>query len=119
MRAGTQFASATRRGRRASSPELVVHALRVDDTQPTQVGFVVSRQVGNAVTRHRVTRVLRHAMAPTVMSAPVGWWLVVRALPASGRCSAARLRAALHSCLTSLGLAADAAAATPLAGRAG
>ena len=64
-------------------PTLVVHAGRVDGSDGTRVGFVVSKQVGNAVVRNRVKRRLRHLAADQLPSTPPGLDLVVRALPAA------------------------------------
>ena len=50
-----------------------------------RVGFIVGRQVGNAVTRNRVKRRLRHLAAQHLPSMPADVDVVVRALPrASG-----------------------------------
>ena len=48
-----------------------------------QVGFVVSKAVGNAVTRNRVKRRLRHLVAARLDAVPAYAQLVVRALPAA------------------------------------
>lgn len=45
------------------------------------MGLIVSRQVGNAVERHRVSRLLRHAAGAHLASLPEGTVLVLRALP--------------------------------------
>ena len=78
------FGITVRRGSRAATPTIVVHVKRPDDQDPpefTRVGFVVSKKVGNAVTRNRVKRRLRHlALA---LEAPVATDVVVRALPAA------------------------------------
>ena len=50
-----------------------------------RVGFVVSKAVGNAVTRHRVARQLRHLARPLAEQLPSGCLIVVRALPAAAR----------------------------------
>ena len=49
-----------------------------------RVGFVVVRAVGNAVTRNRVKRRLRHWPPTQLASTPGGLDIVVRALPAAG-----------------------------------
>ncbi|MDU7025398.1 MAG: ribonuclease P protein component, partial [Cutibacterium acnes] len=48
-----------------------------------RVGFVVSKTVGNAVTRNRVKRRLRHLCRPLVDELEDGTVVVVRALPAA------------------------------------
>jgi ribonuclease P protein component len=90
------FHTATRRGRRAGTRTLVLHLAvpepspggDADDPSasgsrgvPCQVGFVVSKAVGNAVTRNRVKRRLRHLSAARLPSIPDRALLVVRALP--------------------------------------
>lgn len=58
---------------------VVLHALP-SEIPPTRVGFVVSKAVGNAVTRNRVKRRLRHLVAERVHD-PLAALVVVRALP--------------------------------------
>lgn len=72
LRSSADFASTVKRGVRAGGSTVVVHARLADTTSAssaegitrppanTQVGFVVSKRVGNAVTRNRVKRRLRH-----------------------------------------------------------
>ncbi len=75
------FRRATRRGVRVSRPTLVVHAGRAPAGDAVRVGFVVSKTVGNAVTRNRVKRRLRHLAAAQLSGTPIGIDVVVRALP--------------------------------------
>ena len=78
----SDFGQAVRRGARAATPTVVVHVMRRNDQDPpefTRVGFVVSKKVGNAVTRNRVKRRLRHFAAEA--SSPFTTDVVVRALP--------------------------------------
>lgn len=48
---------------------------------PARAGFVVSKAVGNAVTRNTVKRRLRHLMRARIAEFPPDAMLVVRALP--------------------------------------
>jgi ribonuclease P protein component len=94
MRSSKDFRQTTRRGVRVSRPTLVVHAAHLDQGRFDQghlkegkvddgnrIGLVVSGAVGNAVTRNRVKRRLRHLAAAHVAYAPAGIGVVVRALP--------------------------------------
>nr|WP_255476852.1 MULTISPECIES: ribonuclease P protein component [unclassified Corynebacterium] len=85
------------RGRRAGSRTVVLHVWEGDPAaEPVVVGgprfgLVVSKSVGNAVVRHRVSRRLRHLclrMAPRL--APQTQ-VVVRALPAAAEASSSVL----------------------------
>ncbi|MGI8578640.1 MAG: ribonuclease P protein component [Nocardioidaceae bacterium] len=98
LRRSADFARAVRRGRRAGSPTLVVHALGAGGPQPTEVGFVVGKAVGGAVVRNRVKRRLRHAMSQR-LNRPAASLLVVRALPAAADVDFCTLCADLDRCL--------------------
>ena len=98
------FTRTVRQGSRAGTPSLVVH-LYVDAVAPTiagrppRVGLVVSRAVGNAVTRNAVKRRLRHLLRERLSSLPVSGMLVVRALPPAAAASAEALGADLDDAL--------------------
>ncbi|CAM3816591.1 ribonuclease P protein component [Nocardioides zeicaulis] len=98
------FRRAVRSGRRAGSATLVVH-LWVDDErseESAQVGFTVSKAVGDAATRNRVKRRLRHLTRehlPSLEELPGRAALVVRALPASAGASYDELAADLRRTL--------------------
>lgn len=84
LNASADFRTTIRGGVRVGRPTLVVHAGAVSDRDTVYVGFVVSKAVGNAVTRNRVKRRLRHLAAAQLPSTPTrGVDLVVRALPRS------------------------------------
>jgi ribonuclease P protein component len=96
---GEAFRRAVRSGRRAGSTTLVVHLDTGAADAGTRVGFVVSRAVGNAVTRNRVQRRLRHLAREHLSSLPGSAVLVIRALPASAGASSAELADDLGRCL--------------------
>lgn len=99
------FAQTVRRGRRAGTATVVLH-LGVSTQRPVvgapQVGFVVSKAVGPAVTRTLVKRRLRHIARERFTSLPGSSVLVVRALPASASASYAALGADFDSALSRL-----------------
>jgi ribonuclease P protein component len=94
-----------RRGRRAGRRRLVVHALAASTPEhPARAGLVVGRSVGPAVTRHRVSRQLRHLLRPRLESLPPGTDLVIRAQPAAAGATSSELGDDLDAALARLGL---------------
>lgn len=91
MRRSADFQQTVRRGARAGRDTLVVHVTTTTDPGPPAVGLVVSRAVGNAVTRNRVKRRLRALVAARLDTVPAGSLLVVRAQPAAATASSAEL----------------------------
>ncbi|MFT4295280.1 MAG: ribonuclease P protein component [Micropruina sp.] len=83
LRTAEEFRTTMRRGVRCGRPSLVLHMLRTDNP-PSRAGFVVSKAVGNAVTRNRVKRQLRHLVAARLAHVPFELDVVVRALPHTG-----------------------------------
>jgi ribonuclease P protein component len=66
------------------------------------VGFVVSKQVGNAVTRNTVKRRLRHLARERIGSLPGSAVLVIRALPPAATASYGELGADFDRALARL-----------------
>lgn len=94
------FSKTVRQGRRVGTRTLVLH-LDVDaGVERPQVGLVVSKAVGPAVTRNLVKRRLRHLSRERISSLPGSAVLVVRALPASATASYAELAADLDHALS-------------------
>ena len=100
LRRSGDFTAAVRAGRRAGRGGLVVHLLITDPTNPARAGFVVSRAVGNAVTRNRVRRRLRHLVRSHMAELPPGADLVVRVLPAAATQSYDQLGSDLAAAIT-------------------
>ncbi|WP_082535071.1 ribonuclease P protein component [Nonomuraea pusilla] len=98
MRRGEEFAAAIKRGKRAGRPTLVVHLGTAGEETPL-VGFVVSKAVGDAVTRNKVKRRLRHLMRDRLHRLPRGSLLVVRANPPAASAGYEHLAAELDLAL--------------------
>jgi ribonuclease P protein component len=69
----------------------VVHVANDDSERPARAGFVVGRSLGNAATRNRLRRRLRHLIASRLVEAPIGTLIVVRALPPAAGFTGRRL----------------------------
>ncbi len=77
LRTSADFVSVMRQGLKVRRPTLVLYAQRATDPR---FGLVVGKKVGNAVTRNRVKRMLRHRAADLIgVTQPLS--VVVRALP--------------------------------------
>jgi len=100
LTAGEGFRRATRHGRRAGTPTLVLHLVEEPREDVCRVGFVVGRSVGPAVTRNRVRRRLRHLVRDRLDRLPGQAVLVVRALPAAATADSRDLAADLDAALT-------------------
>ena len=81
LRRSADFTQAVRRGRAAGRPSLIVHLWTGGADAGVKVGFIVSKQVGTAVQRHRVARRLRHLAADSLDRLPESSLMVVRARP--------------------------------------
>lgn len=82
LNASGEFRSAIRRGVRVGRPTLVLH-VGTSGAEGVRVGLVVSKAVGNAVTRNRVKRRLRHLAMAQLDRTPAGTDVVIRALPSA------------------------------------
>ncbi|MFJ3402757.1 ribonuclease P protein component [Promicromonospora sp. NPDC090134] len=104
LRRSVDFERTVRRGTRAGRSTLVVHLLVPDENVPDpgsgtpQVGFVVSKAVGNSVQRNLVKRRLRAAAFGQLSVLPSSARAVVRALPPSADATYADLDRDLDSC---------------------
>ena len=83
LRTSKDFALTTKTGFRATSLSLVVYLRTVPELSAPQIGFIVNKSIGGSVTRHRVSRQLRHLIAeiiPTLGANSKNTQLVVRVL---------------------------------------
>ncbi|MCU6480776.1 ribonuclease P protein component [Arthrobacter sp. A2-55] len=83
MRTSALFSHTVRSGVRNGRRNLVLYVASSTPDEPTRIGFIVSKAVGNAVARNLVKRRLREIAVETIHRHPCGIQVVVRALPAS------------------------------------
>ncbi|WP_193106308.1 ribonuclease P protein component [Brachybacterium sp. FME24] len=82
LHTGGEFRAVTRGGARSARSHVVVHLILLpQEGEAPRVGFVVSKKIGNAVVRNRVTRRLREIVRPQFDALPPGATIVMRALP--------------------------------------
>jgi len=72
------------------------------EAREPRFGFIISKQVGNAVIRNTVRRRLKAVCADAVPAVPKGTDVVIRALPSSATASFADLKADVTRCLSRL-----------------
>ncbi|QRY47017.1 ribonuclease P protein component [Mycolicibacterium boenickei] len=103
MRRSAEFSATVSRGARAVQPDVVVHALHegTDATGP-RVGLIVSKAVGNAVERHRVSRRLRHVARTVIPQLDATDLVVIRARAGSSETPSSRLEQQLQRALERL-----------------
>lgn len=87
LRTSTDFSTTVRSGVRNGRRNLVLYTAPIGAGEPSRIGFIVSKAVGNAVTRNLVKRRLREAGAMSLKRHGTGLAVVVRALPASATAS--------------------------------
>lgn len=81
-----------RHGRRVGGPIVVTHAVLRTQSETAKFGYIVSKKVGNAVVRNRVTRRLK-AISDEILRegiSPID--VVFRAQPAAATASYQQLR---------------------------
>jgi ribonuclease P protein component len=93
------YKGAVRRGRRISGASLVVYVLRHGGRTMPRFGFIVSKAVGNAVTRNRVRRRLKAASYLALTKVEPGMDVVVRALPSAAQATWASLQRELNAAI--------------------
>jgi len=76
-----------------------MYVTHTEQQRPPRFGFIVSKQVGTAVTRNTVRRRLKAICAELRESVRPGADVVIRALPSSASADFAVLRAEVERCL--------------------
>ena len=100
---GDDYRMVVRRGSRCGGARVVTSILTTSDAErAARFGFIISKQVGNAVIRNTVRRRLKAVCAELLPVVPQGTDVVIRALPASATASFAELRTDVQRCVTRL-----------------
>ena len=88
LRKASDFALATK-GVRVSGENFLLYVATSADGErigaPVKVGLIVGKNVGGSVVRHRVSRQIRHAIAPHLTKFPAGSLILFRAHPGAAR----------------------------------
>ena len=101
LRTATDFSTTVRSGVRNGRRNVVLYTAAIAADEPSRIGFIVSKSVGNAVVRNLVKRRLREAGAASLREYGTGFAIVVRALPASASASWDQLLADYNAALES------------------
>ncbi|WP_075201202.1 ribonuclease P protein component [Leucobacter japonicus] len=89
---GEDYRRTLRAGRRVGGALCITHAvLRSGEDTPARYGFIISKAVGNAVTRNRVRRRMKTVVERQIAGGATGIDVVFRALPAAADASFAEL----------------------------
>ncbi|WEK61482.1 MAG: ribonuclease P protein component [Candidatus Microbacterium colombiense] len=96
---GSDYRLVVRRGSRCGGARVVTSMLSTGESGTVRFGFIISKQVGNAVVRNSVRRRLKAVCAEALSSVPEGTDVVIRALPASAAATYAELSADVNRCL--------------------
>jgi ribonuclease P protein component len=75
------FARTTKSGIRVTSKNFVSYLyIQPASNDNPRAGLIIGKSVGGSVKRHRVSRQIRHALAPILNTFPTGSLIVVRGL---------------------------------------
>ena len=96
---GAEYRSVVRGGSRCAGPHTVTYVVTTSEDRPARFGFIVSKQVGTAVTRNTVRRRLKAVCAEALPHLRPGADVVIRALPAAASADFADLRSEVTRCL--------------------
>ncbi|TFD47767.1 ribonuclease P protein component [Cryobacterium frigoriphilum] len=101
---GSDYKEVVRRGVRVVGPHIVTYLRRsttaLGPDAPARFGFIVAKNVGNAVRRNRVRRRLKAASFLLVGAVPPGTDIVFRALPAANAAEWSELTAEISRGVT-------------------
>jgi ribonuclease P protein component len=87
-----EYRSTVRHGRLVRADHTLAYVVRRHEASVPRFGFIVSKKVGNAVTRNKIRRRLKAASYAVLSSVPSGTDVVFRARPTAASASWATLQ---------------------------
>ncbi|GAA3878831.1 ribonuclease P protein component [Leifsonia kafniensis] len=96
---GSDYKAVVRRGSRVVGPHLVTYLRTNSDATPPRFGFIVAKNVGNAVNRNLIRRRLKAASYELLSTVRPGTDVVIRALPSANAATWSALRTELSAAL--------------------
>lgn len=96
---GAEYKTVVRRGVKCAGTHTVTYVSASAEQHAARFGFIVSKQVGGAVTRNTVRRRLKSVCAEALPAVRVGSDVVIRALPSAATAEYATLRREVTRCL--------------------
>ena len=86
LTASSDFARATKSGVRVTTEHFVgyLYISPVTNNESAKCGLIINKSVGGSVARHRLSRKVRHAVAPIISTLPTSSLLAIRALKQDG-----------------------------------
>ncbi|WP_344779713.1 ribonuclease P protein component [Microbacterium kribbense] len=99
MTRGAEYKAVVRRGAKCAGAHTVTYVTSSGADRAARFGFIVSKQVGSAVTRNTVRRRLKAVCAAALPQVRPGADVVIRALPDAARADFQQLRSEVTRCL--------------------
>lgn len=96
---GAEYKAVVRGGARCATAHTVTYVVTTAESRPARFGFIVSKQVGGAVTRNTVRRRLKAICAESLPTVRDGADVVIRALPGAATADFAELQDQVSRCL--------------------
>ena len=96
---GAEYKAVVRRGVKCAGRHTIMYVVSSDETRAARFGFIVSKQVGTAVTRNTVRRRLKAVCAQALPRTREGADVVIRALPSAAHADFHTLQAEVDRCL--------------------
>lgn len=88
---GDDYRRIVRSGNRVGGAFCITHAVSVSPDEPARFGYIVSKAVGNAVTRNLIRRRMKFVTEQLLHEGVAGYDIVFRALPAAATAPFAEL----------------------------